>query len=315
MAREGRRKEQAQKLRGLAAMAAIAQRQQRHRQLAEAQVEQTRQFEEMLPVEKAKAAAAIARATRPKTEARPEIAKLQSLLDTLPPNSPHRAALESRIEKLAAPAQSAVTIQMPGYAGMSTIQTEEGPQNVLVQAPKGGGPPTVTKIGEKPPSSTEISRREKIKTAESGFKSAIGDLDNLIAQVEADPGVVGAAGFINRMVEGVSGQVPATRGTVKPSALKFQTDLKAVMASNWRNLVGGGQLSVADYNFLQQIFRGEGVFDEPEATKYAFRRAKEYIRKKAESSGVKFDREVVRTGKHKGRKVIEYSDGTIEYGD
>jgi hypothetical protein len=92
--------------------------------------------------------------------------------------------------------------------------------------------------------------------------TSLGTIDAAINLVGA--GTTGAPGWFNRIKETVGGY---TSPDAPQEAKEFAEMVTLLQATNWREIVGSGQLSTADYTFLDSLFKGKNLLDDPVSTK------------------------------------------------
>ena len=91
-----------------------------------------------------------------------------------------------------------------------------------------------------------------------GYKQVREALKNIMGSV------VGPTGFASRIAETISAakanilQIPADQ--LDEPALQFQAAIKWITAQNWRKVVGTGQISKADFEFLDETIKSPGFW-------------------------------------------------------
>ena len=80
----------------------------------------------------------------------------------------------------------------------------------------------------------------------------------------ADPNNVGLPGYWERMKERVGGFFDES---IDQPAIALQETITEIQATSWRDMVGSGQLSKADYLFIDRLIKGVGVWDDPVSTR------------------------------------------------
>ena len=75
---------------------------------------------------------------------------------------------------------------------------------------------------------------------------------------------VGIPGRLSRLKETFVGFIDPEADQPAKALAETVTELKA---TNWREMVGSGQLSEADYRFINGLIKGEGLGDDPVATR------------------------------------------------
>jgi len=99
-------------------------------------------------------------------------------------------------------------------------------------------------------------------------KSTIRTLDQSAEWIDSaldnvGPWTIGVPGIAKRAEETIRGFMdPSTQQPAKD----FKRMVSKLKAVNWKEMVGSGQISAADYIFLGDIFEGLSVFDDPVAT-------------------------------------------------
>lgn len=162
------------------------------------------------------------------------------------------------------------------YSGSLTAGVDEYGRPIFIQPSGRGNVPPRKVAGVYPPERADQRKAsEKESQARRGFEAANKQINDLIARVDEDPTVVGAAGMVNRVIEGVRGQIPGQES--RPSATDFASGLALLQSTVYRDLVGSGQISAGDYKHIGEIIRGKGVLDSPQATKNALEEVRKFL--------------------------------------
>lgn len=92
----------------------------------------------------------------------------------------------------------------------------------------------------------------------------------------------GVPGMWKRMWETGDGYLDPN---AEQPAKDFSEKVMLLQATNWREIVGAGQLSKADYVFLDGLFKGKGWLDDPVSTKRSLNLLKGWLNSKKAISG------------------------------
>ena len=111
----------------------------------------------------------------------------------------------------------------------------------------------------------------------------------LLGMELANPETVGLPAYWTRMKERVGGFF--NREFEQP-AIALQEVVTEIQATNWRDMVGSGQLSRADYLFIDRLIKGTGAFDDPVSTRRTMMR----IHDRIQSSIEKYESALVMNG-------------------
>lgn len=129
---------------------------------------------------------------------------------------------------------------------------------------------------------------------------------------------VGPGGMVNRYWEVAKDLVNEYRGGTEPvdiSANELAQNLVTLQSVSWRDLVGPGQLSEADYRRLNEIFKGRGFFDSPAVTRNALQEVRSILQRTKQKALTANRRakypESKRVGDREYGVVEEYADGRV----
>ena len=129
---------------------------------------------------------------------------------------------------------------------------------------------------------SKAARTPKIsqKDAQSlaAIEQNVSRIDSILKQVEARPGVTGVTGLANRWYERIAPQLGV--GISGTPANDFETAMGVLKGSMYKELVGAGNISKAEWTRIDNILKGLSWSDSPDVVKGAMNQVKGILRER-----------------------------------
>ena len=124
---------------------------------------------------------------------------------------------------------------------------------------------------------TAINERKtaKEKSALEGLQTSVKDIDRLLDQVDKNPGIAGAYGYVNRFTEMVAGYTGKTIEGDNP-ATRFRTSMNLLQA-HLTKAAYAGRISNYEIKKMEDTIGGIGITDSPAQVSSKLREVKEIL--------------------------------------